>query len=67
MPQLLSSALPAWLMVGATLLLDIAPPPPLGLGELVVIGAICCLLGLPTLGGVGLAIYLLKKKKRGEG
>ena len=50
-------------------LLDVAPPPPfgVGLGELLVIGLICCLLGAPTLGGVGLALYLLKKKKRDEG
>lgn len=49
-----------------TVFLDVAPPGPLGmgLGELIIIGGICCALGLPTIGGVGLAIYLLKKKKK---
>ena len=49
-----------------TIFLDVAPPGPLGmgLGELIIIGGICCLIGLPTIGGGAFAIYYLKKKKK---
>ena len=48
--------------------LDVAPPVPfgIGLGELVIIATICCVLSAPLIAVVGMMLYAAKKK-RGSG